>query len=351
VTSHIAAGHMQWFACFLLPYFIYLTLEITKDRFPFRRALLIALVLFAILLQGSIHIAVIAGMYLLLIVALNLSLTSVLRFVQITALAGSMALCKLLPAIFFFGDKTRDFVPGYYSVCELLNRLTTLNQPAKIEGYWQAGDWVPLVFPWECDAYIGFAGLAFLVACGICLRFRRWSATHEMRFKNMDWPMLLMVFFSLELNFYIVRTLQIPLISTVERVPSRFIIMPLLTLIAISAIRYQGLLNEHRGALLPRALGVLCALHVFHMLWLNGTRWCVSTLPRLEERQAGIVSGGDRPYEIVVLLSIIPTLIACIVWGYLYWRVTRRRTGQDTPTPSGNGQTERPAPPEPAGTS
>jgi len=122
VTSHLAVGHTQWFSCFFLPYFIYLTLDIEAGNFSRKRMLLIALVLFVMILNGAVHIALMASLYLLLIVLFNPSVTCFVRLVQTAACTALLGACKLVPAIVFFGDKSRDFLVGFTSINELRSR-------------------------------------------------------------------------------------------------------------------------------------------------------------------------------------------------------------------------------------
>jgi len=111
--------------------------------------------------------------------------------------------------------------------------------------------------------------------------------------------------------------------------------MPLLTLAAIAAIRYQAMLNDVERRRTPRLLGLLGIGHLGYMLFLHSGLWRTSRLPTVRQvREATIVSGNDRPYEFVVAASFVATLVAVAVWGYLYVRTIRkgkRRGAETTP--------------------
>ncbi len=58
VTAHLAVGHSMWAAHFLLPWFCLAVLALAEEPTPGRAPLAVALVLFAMLLQGGFHLFV-----------------------------------------------------------------------------------------------------------------------------------------------------------------------------------------------------------------------------------------------------------------------------------------------------
>jgi len=102
------------------------------------------------------------------------------------------------------------------------------------------------------DHYIGIIGLVALVYFGIFLRLKEKNSWGINDYRILNVPMLVLAILSFG-NFYEIFTLfPIPLIS-VERVSSRFFIVPLLILLVISCIWMQQMFNR-----LSANWGVMC---------------------------------------------------------------------------------------------
>src|SRR5262249_847935 len=71
ITAHLAVGHSMWSGYFLLPFFCLFILEWVEEETSLVPPLKLALVLFAILLQGSLHLMTWCGLLVVLIVLWN----------------------------------------------------------------------------------------------------------------------------------------------------------------------------------------------------------------------------------------------------------------------------------------
>ena len=326
ITSHLAIGHTQWFAYFLLPYALLLMLEIERDRFTRRTALVLSGILFLMLLQGSIHIYVLTMLFLLLLVVTNLSRSNILRFLLITTLSAAMASCRLLPGLLFFGDTPRLFVPGYATLRHIVDELIILHpNPKGLGNDYAPTQWVGATvepLPWEYDVYIGVTGFIFLVICGLVLRFRG-ALPRTVLFKNLDWPLVLMTWLALGSSYYFVAASGIPVISSVERAPARFFLMPLLMLMVMGAIRLQSVIESKRYGTAVRMVTLGGAAHTGFALYLHFMNWRVETMEHSYENvpvvlEATMVAGDNAFYESVVRGSLIFSLLAIVVWFWLY---------------------------------
>ncbi len=335
VTSHIAIGHTQWFAYFLLPYFFYLTLEIRSNYFPRRVALWLGALLFFILLQGAIHFYIPSCLFLLILVLSNYSHRNLWRYLEIVVLSTLLAACRLVPALVGFGDKPRMFLAGYASFYDIVEQMTILF-PNELG----TGDRYPPVqwlgasvreFPWEYDIYIGLAGSLFLALAGIVLRFGDRLGVPVRAFKNLDWPIASMTWLSIGPNFYFVVAMGIPFVSTTERIPSRFIVWPLLALLTVAVVRLQALLERRWCAVPLRLLSLILTIHTAFLVRLHFFNWRTESMEsyfaeRVVELGAAIVSGEDTAYERVVLASLGMTLAAVVFWLWLFRRSREEQT-------------------------
>jgi hypothetical protein len=193
--------------------------------------------------------------------------------------------------------------------------------------------WHPWIGTWELDIYLGVAGFLFIVLCGIWLRFRGPEKGQVPRFRNMDWPIGITLFLSLGANFYVVVLANIPLVSSVERVPTRFIIVPILALVIIGCIRLQALLNTGSGGTALRIAGLAGLLHNTCMLSIHSWIWQNRKLERLfadptMDNVGRIVSGENTFYEVTVVASLGLSLLGLGLWVFL-WRRNRLPGDQD----------------------
>jgi hypothetical protein len=333
ITSHLAIGHTQWFAYFLFPYALLLMLDIRRDCFAWRTALVLSGILFFMLLQGGVHIYVITMTFLFLLVVTNLNRSNLVRFGQVAGLSAVMASCRLLPGLFFFGDTPRLFVPGYATLRQIADELVILHpNPQGMGTDYAPAQWAGAtveLLPWEYDLYVGVSAFAFLAICGLLWRFRS-PLPSRFQFKNLDWPMAIMTWMALGPNYYFVIASGIPVLSSVERAPARFVIVPLLILIVVGATRLQTVLDNGWHAITVRLLAVVGVAHTGFALYLHFMNWRVETMEHSYESVpmelfATMEAGDNAAYESVVKGSILVSILAVILWSWLYYAALQRK--------------------------
>jgi hypothetical protein len=115
----------------------------------------------------------------------------------------------------------------------------------------------------------------------------------------------------------------------VERAPSRFFILPLLALIVIGVVRLQSLLFHASYGLTLRLLSILGTAHTAFLLSLHFANWRIESMEAsFAEKKvvlnAALAAGNDAFYEAVVKGSIGVSLLAVVLWVWLYKRARKR---------------------------
>lgn len=106
---------------------------------------------------------------------------------------------------------------------------------------------------WEVDHYISIMGLVFLLYFGLWRRLRETDALTNYRVLNI--PLVLITIFSVGAVFGFISHLPLPLIS-VERTPSRFLILPILVLLGLSCIWLQKMFDRLRPGWIVQVLAL-----------------------------------------------------------------------------------------------
>jgi hypothetical protein len=328
LTAHLAAGHSMWNGYFLLPFFCYHVLALCDTPAPNeaagrRRWLMLAMTLFAMNLQGSFHMYVWNVLFLGLVGAFNRTYLRPLALA--VTFSGLLSAVLLFPAAITFWNAERMFLTGYPTLGVLLEALVSIKAvdaafaPALIgEVGW-----------WEYDLFIGTAGLAAMLYLGVWLRWRvpaaLRSALDGTNYRQLDWPMGVMVVLSLGALYGAIAMLPIPFLN-VEANPSRFLITPFLFLLIISCLRLDRLLSV-RGQLLGSgrvALEVLVLVGLVQTAFELATHskaWAAPNWPRLHSgvnvtSEIGIVQQVDPWYEWIVYASFAISVLSLLVWAY-----------------------------------
>jgi len=340
ITSHLAVGH-AWNGYFLIPFFVFLILELVhpdrEDKLG--PSILISLVLFGILLQGSFHVFLWCVGFLAILGLFNRHLLGLTAFSILATI--SLSLFRFLPAMFFYGGSERSYASGFPTFSTFMDALTTIKaftfeHPASAL-YWPGGDStgaLGAVFDvgwWEFDVFIGYVGLGFIAFFGIYHRFSNNANLRRFRLAALDVPILLCSLFSFGIVFDLIsdlQFLQIPFISWVERAPSRFFVIPLVVLATLAAIRMQEYLPQFRTSNTLKFLTIAGVVQLAHSLMAHSWFW------RLEAGMAGGHTYGlyqfiapsqqDDLYVVSVMVSAPLSLLALISLCFMYyWKVVR----------------------------
>lgn len=278
ISSHISEGHIQWAGYFLFPLFFYWLSDIAAEMVEARTsaALKIALLLGVMFMNGSFHMAI----WCLMLMALTLIYRKDLwRPVGLVLLiAGLIGVARLVPAAAYFPPKT-DFVSGYPSISTLLDALTFVYHP---ESPARGGSFGNLIWH-EYSFYIGYIGLVFLVA----------GAYEYAKARLQSVPVwwipaaLIMALLAMGDVYQLIPNSGLPF-STIERVASRFMVMPFCVLLIVAAVGFTHLEQRYR--------------HYTHLALL------VSLFPMLGEIFQNARKWRIQSYESVVGVNPIPVV-------------------------------------------
>jgi hypothetical protein len=329
LTAHLAVGHSMWVAHFLLPWFCLALLALTDDSAPRRAPLAVALVLFAVLLQGGFHLFVWCVM---LVGLVGIFERRWLRAVAETLVwTAALGLCRLAPAYFLLDHKDQSFMSGFPSLAVLWRGLVSL-VPADAP---LAGGRFDQLNSWEYDHYVGLVGLAWLLFFGV---FRAWRGPRHTPHGLLA-PLAVMALVALGDLYAPWNALPIPLLSA-ERVSSRLLLLPLLFLALFAALRMQEWLDERPG-LLRRALGAAGAFALAVSLLAHSRLWRIEAIePMLRERHGNLaieidplpvpLQGQELAYVTTVRAAAAVSLAAFLL---LLGCWARRRPGAGLPSP------------------
>jgi len=307
LTAHVAAGHFEWVGYFWLPTYALFVLELVDGSATSRTAIGIALALLMMAMQGAMHVFV----WCLLFLGLVLLVARRSRSLALLALVFSVLLgaFRILPALLQFGE--REFIGGYPHPGLLLRALVRLQS-------WQAPDVEGLLW-WEYDLYVGWAGAAFLLYFGIYRFFRPLAGEPAAvtRLRVLALPIVVMTALALGDTYdVLVRSLAVPGLD-LERVTSRFIVVPFVFLLLIAVVRAEAELPALRTRAAYRLLAPLgCLALVGALLW-HSAVWRLVNLqtdPGLPDVfPAALPEPIERPdplYVTTVWLSSLVSLLA-----------------------------------------
>ncbi len=327
ITSHLSVGH-PWGGYFLLPFFLLYLLELAENKpspFP---VIKLSLVLFAILLQGSFHLFNRCLLFLVVTLLFNWQLLNpVLGTLVLTAF---LSLFRLLPGMFSLYKIQPVYITGYRSLRDVWDALTLLKMPQNeyiggiLQGY---QSW------WEYDMYIGVIGLAIILYCGIYWRFQKGFESTTQKFRFLDNPCLTFFILSLSYFYFLILELHLPFLR-VERVPSRFILLPVLFLLFISVVRIQERIawftQNRTTTVLSLAglmqLGFALATHSFYWRIMSIEMKIQPNIDFLLHSNVHIIELPPIFYNTCVNVTF---LISCFTFvalcGYIVWSFYRRR--------------------------
>jgi hypothetical protein len=240
ITSHLAVGHWSWIAYFLFPFFVGWVLSLVEGDDLGNRPARLALILFGILLLGGLHPFVWCLLFLLLLVLFQRRYWKPILIG--VALALVFSTYRILPAAITFWGYKNPFMYGFPTLSVFWSSLTSIYQSPGVILDMKYSDTASMPW-WEADHYISILGLGFLLYFGLWRRWRETEALTDYRVLNI--PMLIITIFSFGAIFGYISHLPLPLIS-VERTPSRFLILPLLILFALSCIWVQKTFDRLR---------------------------------------------------------------------------------------------------------
>jgi hypothetical protein len=271
ILAHLAIGHATWGGYFLFPWFAILVFQLVEGERGWSWIAKMALLMFAIFLQGSFHQFVWALIFLGLLAVAK-------RGYLLTAGGGALfavllSLVRILPAASLLGRFDNAFFSGYHTLADLWKYMVTIYPTnTKISTAWVP---IPLGI-WELNLYVGLAGAFFLLYFGVW----RWLRAHDTYsgFLSLALPVLGLVVLSIGRIYDLLRLTQIPLLEG-ERVSTRIISLPFVFILIFAVIHFQVWLDRpHRNlALVYLILGSAIIISL-NDLWQNYRIWRVAAV-------------------------------------------------------------------------
>jgi hypothetical protein len=306
LTAHLAAGHYEWVGYFWLPIYALFVLELVEGPTTYRASIGIALALLMMAMQGAMHMFV----WCLLFLGLVLLFSRQNRSLILLALVFSVLLgtFRILPALLQFGE--RDFIGGYPSCGVLLRALIRL-------GSWRETSIDGLGW-WEYDLYVSVVGVGFLVYFGLYRHVRPLPRESESiaRLRVLALPMVIMTVLSLGDTYHVlVRSLPVPGLG-LERVTSRFIVIPFVFLLLIAVVRAEAELSALRRLAAYRIVAPPACLGLLGLLMWHSAMWRLTNLQSdrlpdvLPAAVPQAIARADPLYVATVWLSSSASMVA-----------------------------------------
>ncbi len=297
-VAQIAVGHSMWASAFLLPFFVLLLIELADGAAGWGWVAKMSLLQFGLYLQGGFHFV---NWCLMFLIAWGLARQPArLPALRAAAAAVLVSMVRVLPAVLEFGGTARSFISGYFSVTDLVRGFVELRPPEQaLTGLHRSLGW------WEVDVYSGLLGLGFLVVCGAYGTARD---GHPGR-RSLLWPALLMAVLSLGKVYQPFSWL--PLLGA-ERVSSRFIVVPMVTLMVLGGSSLERWLQARRA---HPAVWLLLAGVTAHDLLQHARLWRLENMSLLfpvtpVDIRAEVLTIADGPYEASLILGGVVSLLA-----------------------------------------
>jgi hypothetical protein len=331
ITAHLTAGHSMWFGYYLLPFFALFLMDLVQRQDSFVPALELSMVLFLMMLQGSFHMVVWCWMFLAILAAFHPHYGK-----QVLVAIGASAmltLFRLAPAaLTFWSFKDYPLIPGYQALGDMLNGFTTLRERQQFVDFPRF-----VVGWWEYDLYMGLVGFGVFVYFGLLCRPEEQSQVGREPYRVLLAPVAALALFSFGDLFALISGLPVPLVNG-ERVPSRFLLVPMVIVLVIAVVRLDEHLRGRPARRLETAAWWAAVVYTFFTTAHHSLLWCI---PRLESddktvawlsfQPVEIVDRDEPIYTAVVVASLAMSLAALAAWGY-FFACARRAEGDLAPT-------------------
>ena len=316
LVAQVAVGHVMWLGIFILPFYFLLLLRLLDGQAGARWPLAMAFTLFFLLLQGSTHLYTWCLLFLGLVWVIERKHRRTLF--EAGLLSGLLGAFRLIPAGLAFSEINPISYPGYPSLGHVIAGLVFPLPPSEQLWLTTSAGW------WEFDMYLGVLGLGFVAAFALLLPMGHQQAARRTIYIAAG----VMALFALGYLYLPLRELPIPLISH-ERVPSRFLAVPLLAMVILAVEGFQGWLDRVRPGGGARFVMLILLLVLVQDLVQHARIWRLELVAQALPMQAldtglHIANRPDPAYTSVLAISAVVSLAAL---GYGLIRVWRGQTG------------------------
>ncbi len=323
ILAHYNVGHASFGGYFLFPWFIWLVLRLLDGDHSWLWTSLMAVLLFAIWLQGSYH----QYTWLLILLALIGILVprtffTIVRTGIATLLVSAF---RVLPCILSYPGYSNAFLNGYPSLFSIWDNLVNL-QGAQHPSFFVDPGLGTGVGTWELACFIGLLGGIFLVYFGIYRGLLHVKASYN----TLLVPIGIMVLLTLGPVFGALRHLPIPLIQG-ERVSSRIISVPLVFALVLGAEQFQRWIDGISKKMLVLGGCVVGLLISGVELWQDFLIWRISN----RDQNFWIYFNpakwypknnmGDTIYIWLIFGGLALSILTIAALSYISWREFRKK--------------------------
>jgi hypothetical protein len=311
ILTHLSIGHSMWLGYYFLPFFFIQLFRLLENDQGRNWSIWMALILFGIILQGSIHIFVWCVFFLVILWFFATQHRSQIFYALVVVLF--LSAFRLFPAGLQYGTSTQDFFPGYLSLTDALRGLIADVSPYEARLRRPSG-W------WELDMFIGLIGLAFILIFAVYPFVNKSQRVEVLRkYTPLFIPAGVLALLSFGYLYLPIQSLPIPLFS-LERVPSRFMIMPIVMLIFMACISSQHWLMRRKQSLKERVMLGAFLIILGQDLLQHARMWRLENLARALPtpewtlvEDIRIANYSDPIYTTVLGISIAITVITLVV--------------------------------------
>jgi hypothetical protein len=323
ILAHLAVGHFSWGGYFLFPWFAWLIYRLLDGDRSWLWTLGMALVLFAIWLQGSYH----QFAWLLLLLGLVGLLVPRTFWTVLRTGAAVLLACafRILPAILINGVYSSSFDNGFPTLWALWVNLVNFSVPNQATNFFYMGTG-PQIGNWELTTFVGMAAALFLLYFGVY----RGLLARRAPFRELALPVGI-IFLLCNGSFYdLVSQLNIPLLNG-ERITARMISVVLVFVLIAAVERFQRWLDESDRKPFLAAGSLLVFAMTGMDLWLNLNVWRITHAKAyfqflLYDKNLWFVQNDwtDSTYLWLVFGGLA---ISVLAFGVLVWLAWRERGG------------------------
>jgi hypothetical protein len=306
IISHLSMGHFIWTGYFLLPLFIYYLNNFLVSRSQIY-IILNSFLMGFLYLNGSFHIAIFLCMF--LIFSAMWEIKNLFPFLKIIILSGLIGFSKILPALIFFkhdgrleiGSKFR-FITGYPDLSTLLDAFLVQKDHSYMlnvisgELYWH-----------EYSMYVGvlpFIGL--LVGVFYAIKKSDHILSAPIIFGGC--AILLMSF---ENTYSIIANAPLPFVG-IERISTRFIVIPFLIFLIYGIIGFDSLIKDIKVNKYVLFSGLI---FISGNVYTNLVPWRISTYKNSNEINNSalfLLENNNLYYSSIVCFSWFITIISIV---------------------------------------
>lgn len=297
IICHIGVGNYNWIGYFLFPFLLLYLLDLCGEEPTYQSAAKLALVLFFMMLEGSFHMVSMVMIFLGFLLVIDLK--NIKRLGLATVLTCLICLFRIWPALTSIKSEISSPFLGF-SWTNLITGMAFTQAPSTVVGINAAS--------WEYDHYISPLGLLLILCCGFLVSFRREIRESHTRYTALMIASLSVAVLCMYDNWGLLNGV-IPF-NTGERIPTRFLITPLLVMVTISCVRMNVLRRHLYGNNLKAMICMVALLSLAVLLLSHSTDWTPRRLlhpgnyfDSTAVKGDNILAIEDSNYKIIVVVS------------------------------------------------